>query len=88
MIKWIYKGYKTVKDEYERVRITGDLRLEEYYTQSGSLSSFNSVNALFFNRVESSDEFRQKAITTLDMVIENIQAKIRCRRHSQLDGMM
>lgn len=75
----IYKGYKTVKDEYaigERVRITGDLRLEEYYTQSGSLSSFNSVNALFFNRVESSDEFRQKAITTLDMVIENIQPKL------------
>lgn len=72
----IYKGYKTVKDEYnigEQVRVTGDLRLEEYYTQSGSLTSFNSVNALFFNRIEEGEEFRQKSIATLDMVIENIQ---------------
>lgn len=75
----IYKGYKTVQEEYEvgqRVRVTGDLRLEEYYTQNGSLTSFNSVNALFFNRVEDGEDFRQKAIATLDMVIENIQPKM------------
>ena len=75
----IYKGYKTVMDEYEvgqRVRITGDLRLEEYYSQNGSLTSFNSVNALFFNRVEDGEDFRQKAIATIDMVVENIQPKM------------
>lgn len=78
-INGIYKGYKTVQEEYkvgDKVRITGDLRLEEYYTQSGSLTSFNSVNALFFNRVEDDAEFRQKAIATLDMVIEGIQPKM------------
>lgn len=78
-INGIYKGYKTVQEEYkvgDKVRITGDLRLEEYYTQSGSLTSFNSVNALFFNRVEDGAEFRQKAIATLDMVIEGIQPKM------------
>ena len=78
-INGIYKGYKTVQEEYkvgDKVRITGDLRLEEYYTQSGSLTSFNSVNALFFNRVDDDAEFRQKAIATLDMVIEGIQPKM------------
>lgn len=75
----IYKGYKTVKDEYQvgdKVRVSGDLRLEEYYTQSGSLTSFNSVNGLFFNRIEEGSDFRPKAIATLDMVIESITHEV------------
>lgn len=75
----IYKGYKTVQEEYktgDKVRISGDLRIEEYYGQSGNLTSFNSVNALFFNRLDEEDDTRHKAIATLDMVIESINPKM------------
>ena len=78
-ISGLYKGYKTVQEEYnvgDKVRVSGDLRLEEYYTQNGSLTSFNSVNATFFNRVKEDDDAREKAIATVEMVVESIEHKM------------
>lgn len=75
----LYKGYKTVMDEYntgDKVRITGSLRLEEYYTQQGSLTSYNSVNALFFNRVDEGQDFKPKALATIEMVVEGFEQEL------------
>lgn len=72
----LYKGYKTVKDEYQPgdlVRVTGDLRLEEYYSRNNNLVSFNSVSGTFFNRVEDNAEnTRHRALATIESVIMEI----------------
>lgn len=71
-INGLYKGYKTVKDEFQvgdLIKVNGSLRLEEFYNQQGTLTSFNSVSATFFNRLK--EEERQKAIATLEVVVEN-----------------
>src|SRR5699024_5943973 len=70
----LYKGYKTVKEDYQvgdRVRVNGNLEINEYYNQSGSLISFNEIKAVFFNRLESEEGNRaDKAIATIETVIE------------------
>lgn len=74
----LFKGYKTVMDEYEvgqQVRVTGEVRLEEYYTQSGSLTSYNSFSATFFNRVEDAD-FKPKALATIDTYVEGMTSEL------------
>ena len=74
----LFKGYKTVLDEYEvgqQVRVTGEVRLEEYYTQSGSLTSYNSFSATFFNRVEDAD-FKPKALATVDTYVEGMTSEL------------
>lgn len=72
----LFKGYKTVKDEYQPgdlVRVTGDLRLEEYYGRNNNLVSFNSVSGTFFNRVEDNAEnARHRALATIESVIMEI----------------
>lgn len=72
----LFKGYKTVKDEYQPgdlVRVTGDLRLEEYYGRNNNLVSFNSVSATFFNRIEDNAEnTRHRALATIESVIMQI----------------
>lgn len=73
----LYKGYKTVKDEYEpgtRVRVNGELVINEYYNQGGDLISFNEMKAVFFNRLE--DERPDKAIVTLETVVEGYTSEI------------
>lgn len=73
----LYKGYKTVKDEYEkgtRVQVNGELVCNEYYNQQGNLISFNEMKAVFFNRLE--DERQDKAIVTLEAVIEGMTSEI------------
>lgn len=75
----LYKGYKTVMDEYhegDKVRVTGSLRLEEYYTQQGSLTSYNSVSALFFNRIDEGQDFKPKALATIEMVVEGFEQEL------------
>lgn len=72
----LYKGYKTVKEDYQvgdRVRVNGNLEINEYYNQSGSLISFNEIKAVFFNRLEGEEGNRaDKAIATIETVIEGM----------------
>lgn len=74
----LFKGYETVMKEYEvgqQVRVTGEVRLEEYYTQSGSLTSYNSFSATFFNRVDETD-FKPKALATIDTYVEGMVSEL------------
>lgn len=72
----LYKGYKTVEEEYkpgDRVRVNGNLTINEYYNQQGSLISFNEVRGVFFNRLEGEEANKSdKAIATIETVVENM----------------
>ena len=75
----LFKGYKTVKDEWkpgDRARITGSLTINEYYGQSGSLTSFNEPKALFCNRLDEDDQTPDKAIATIELVVEGMSPKV------------
>jgi hypothetical protein len=78
----IYKGIKTVMDEFksiealgeenaDRIKVTGELDLEEYYNKQEQLVSFNKVKGVFFNRLEADSGIADKAIASIEVVVEN-----------------
>lgn len=76
----LYKGYKTVMDEYQegdRVRVNGNIGINEYYNTAGNLVSFNEIRAVFFNRLEGEEANKKdKSIVTVEAVIEGMSSEI------------
>jgi hypothetical protein len=83
----LYKGIKTVMNEYkasddvgmdlaDRVRITGELNLNEYYNQAGKLVQFNEIKGVFYNRLEKDDKQPDKALASVETVIESYSEKL------------
>lgn len=78
-VSGLYKGYKTVMEEWkagDRVKITGSLGLQEYYSKSGNLVSFNEMKALFCNRLDEGDQTPDKAIATIDLVVKGMTPEL------------
>lgn len=78
-ISGLYKGYETVKNEWkpgDRAKITGSITLQEYYSRSGAIVSFNEVKGLFCNRLEEGDQTPDKAIATVEMVVKGMTPEI------------
>lgn len=71
-----YKAKTDFPDEADRVRITGSLGINEYYGQEGNLISFNQVRGKFYNRLEAGDQTPDKALATIDLVVENFVDKV------------
>lgn len=78
----LYKGVKTVMDEYkaldsvndpneaDRIRVNGEITLNEYTNSQGELVSYNQIKGVFFNRVKPEDQAEDKAIASLELVVE------------------
>jgi len=85
----IFKGLKTVKDEYksiashgreeaDRVRITkGKLGLNEYYGQDGQLKQYNQFTTNFVNRVSTNDTFKPKAEFEVELFVHSVVDEIK-----------
>lgn len=80
----LFKSIKTVKDEYksidehgaenaDRIKVDGELTLNQYYGQDGSLKQFNQVRGVFFNRLDSNSQLEDKAIASVEAVIEGLE---------------
>jgi hypothetical protein len=80
----LFKGIETVKNEYktiekdgaanaDRIEINGELTLNEYYNSQGNLIQFNQVKGIFFNRLDESNDKPDKAIATIDTVIQDFE---------------
>lgn len=80
----LFKGIETVKNEYktidqdgaqaaDRIRVTGELTLNEYYNSQGNLVSFNEVKGVFFNRLDASNDQPDKAIASIETVVEGFE---------------
>lgn len=77
-----FKGIETVKNEYktieanglenaDRIKVTGELTLNEYYDQGGNLKQFNEVKGLFFTRLEGEEAAQpDKALASIETVVE------------------
>ena len=77
----LFKGIETVKNEYksidehgeevaDRVRITGELKLNEYYNSQGTLVRFNEIKGVFYNRLEPADNQPDKSIASIETIID------------------
>lgn len=77
----IYKGLKTMMAEYksveavgeeaaDRIKVTGEIELEEYYNKQDALVSFNKVKGVFFNRLEEGKDQADKAIASIEVVVD------------------
>lgn len=79
-IETVMNEYKTIekdgKDEADRVRITGELKLNEYYNSQGSLNSYNEIKGVFFNRLDDSNDQPDKAIASIETVVESFVEKL------------
>lgn len=83
----LFKGIETVKNEYksieevgeeeaDRIRVTGELDFNQYYNREGKLVEFNEIRGVFFNRLDVMDESEDRAIATIDTVVEGIIDKM------------
>lgn len=81
----LYKGIETVRSEYksveevgpeaaDRIRVTGEMTLNEYYNRDGKLVQFNEIKGVFFNRLE--DDTPDRAIASIETVIEEFTDKL------------
>ena len=83
----LFKGIETVNNEYkasddvgienaDRVRITGELTLNEYYNKQEKLVQFNESKGVFFNRLNAENDQPDRAIASIDTVIESFVEKL------------
>lgn len=79
----LFKGIQTVSEEYktieevgkeqaDRIKVTGNLRLNEYQNKEGHLVQFNDVQGVFYNRVED-QTVEDRAIASIDVVVDGFE---------------
>lgn len=85
----IFKGLKTVDDEYlsvathgregaDKVRITqGQVGLNEYYGQDGQLKSFPQLSTNFINRLGAGEEFNPRAEFDVEIMVKAVSEEIK-----------
>lgn len=83
----LFKGIDTVRTEYktieehgaeaaDRVRVAGELKLNEYYNNQGSLNSYNEIKGVFFNRLDATNDQPDKAIASIEVVVDNFTEEL------------
>lgn len=85
----IFKGLKTVEEEYksvashgreeaDRVRITqGQIGVNDYYGQDGMLRSFPQLSTNFVNRLNPTDEFNPRAEFEVEAFVKAVIPEIK-----------
>lgn len=85
----IFKGLKTVKEEYlsvashgreaaDKVRITqGQIGVNDYYGQDGMLRSFPQLSTNFINRLSASEEFNPRAEFEVEVFVKSVVDEIK-----------
>ncbi|MDG0860398.1 hypothetical protein [Staphylococcus equorum] len=79
----LFKGIQTVSEEYKsiedvgkdnatRLKVTGNLTLNEYQNKDGKLIQFNEVQGVFYNRIED-QTIEDKAIADIEVVIDGFE---------------
>ena len=78
----LFKGIETVSKEYkaiedvgkenaDKIRVTGELGLNEWYNRNGQLIQRNEIKGVFFNRVEPDEA--DKALATIETVVTGFE---------------
>ena len=79
----LYKGIETVSKEYksieevgkenaDRIKVTGNLTLNEYQNREGRLVQFNDVQGVFYNRIDN-DEIKDEATASIEIVFDGFE---------------
>lgn len=77
----LYKGIQTMMREYrssdlhpelaDRIRVTGEVELEQYMGKDGNIRSFNKIKGVFFNRLEADDVQPDKAMAAVEVIVKS-----------------
>jgi len=79
----LHKSIVTVMNEYksiekhgrenaDRIRIQGEMGLNEYYTADGKFRSFNEIKGVFFNRLEADADLTDRALLSVEAIYEGM----------------
>lgn len=60
-----------------KVRVRGELSLNEYYGQDGKLRSFPQVKGVFLNRVKDEAEYNPKATYDVEGIVKSVKAEFK-----------
>jgi hypothetical protein len=82
----LFKGIETVMNEYktidthgdqaDRIKVSGELKLNEYYNNQGNLVQFNEIKGVFFNRLDADNDQPDKAIASIETIVESFVEKL------------
>ncbi|PHA62889.1 hypothetical protein [Bacillus wiedmannii] len=83
----LFKGIDTVRTEYktidkdgkeaaDRIKVTGELTLNEYYNNQGTLVQFNEIKGVFYNRLDAANDQPDKAIASIETIVESFVEKM------------
>ncbi|MEK5205267.1 hypothetical protein NST55_28925 [Bacillus sp. FSL R10-2789] len=83
----LFKGIETVRNEYktidkdgkenaDRIKVTGELTLNEYYNGQGNLVQFNEIKGVFFNRLDAANDQPDKAIASIETIVESFTERM------------
>jgi hypothetical protein len=82
----LFKGIKTMMNEYksidthgeeaDRIRVTGEVEINEYYNKEDELKSFNQIKGVFFNRLDETNDTEDKAVAVIEVVVKGFTPKV------------
>lgn len=75
-IMTVMNEYKSIdkhgRDNADRIRIQGEMGLNEYYTSEGQFRSFNEIKGVFFNRIEPDADLTDRALLSVEAIYEGM----------------
>ena len=80
----LYKGIETVLHEYkdadtfgssaaDRIKITGEVDLQQYYNKNDTLIRFNEIKGVFFTRLDADADTSDRAVASVDTIIDGFE---------------
>lgn len=77
----LFKGIQTMMAEYksidthgeaaDRIKVTGEVDINEYYGKDDELKSFNQIKGVFFNRLDETTDQPDKAVASVEVVVKS-----------------
>lgn len=66
-----YKSIEAVGEENaDRIKVTGEIQLQEYYGKDDQLKSFNEIKGVFFNRLDADSDQPDKAVASIEVIVD------------------
>lgn len=77
----LFKGVKTVMLDYktiemdglgnaDKIKVSGALKLKEYYNQNGKLVQYNEIRGMIFNRLKKDSIVQDRAMASVETVVQ------------------
>jgi len=73
-VETVMLNYKTIEndglDNADRIKVSGTLKLKEYYSQNGNLVQYNEIRGMIFSRIRTNTIEGDRAIASVEIVVQ------------------